>query len=235
MRSPSRNQLLAVVGICSTALAAGLIAFSLAGGSGSRPAPAVAAGASGANALLRDLPQQGLVLGNPQAPVTLVEYADLQCPYCGIWARDTLPALVREYVSQGKVKLVFRGLAFVGPDSATGLAAALAAARQDRLWQVVDLVYANQRQENAGWLDDGLLRSIGSQVPGLDVGRMLGERSSPAVIAAARESQQKADEAGVTSTPSFQVGRSGGPLRRLELRSLDPSAFRPALNALLPS
>jgi protein-disulfide isomerase len=67
--------------------------------------------------LFAGIPQQGNVLGSPMARVTPVEYADLQCPYCGRWARDTLPALVRDYVRTGKLRIVFKGLAFLGPDS----------------------------------------------------------------------------------------------------------------------
>src|SRR5439155_6373170 len=77
--------------------------------------------------LFAGIPQRGNVLGSPHAPLTLVEYADLQCPYCGAFARDTLPALVSEYVRSGEVKLVFRGMAFVGPESLTALRAVVAA------------------------------------------------------------------------------------------------------------
>lgn len=237
MKKFSRNQLLLLVGVGSMAVAAVLIAFSLAGGSSSKSPSSghEAAGVFQATSLLHGIPQQGVVLGKPDAPVTLVEYADLQCPYCGVWARDTFPTLVREYVRTGKVRIVFRGMAFVGPDSARGLTAALAAARQQRLWHVVDMLYANQGRENSGWLSDSLLRSIGTQVPGLDAEKMLSERDSAAVADAALGSEQAARDAGIRSTPSFQVGRTGGPLQVLQVSSLDPSAFRPALDSLLSS
>jgi Thioredoxin len=232
----SRNRLLLLVGICSTAVAAALIAFSLAGGSsGGSPTRHEAVGVFGATTLLDGIPQHGNVLGRADAPVTLVEYADLQCPYCGVWARETFPQLVREYVRTGKVRIVFRGLAFVGQDSATGLVTALAAGHQNRLWHVVDILYANQGEENSGWLDEQLLRDVGRQVPGLDVERMLTERSSAAVAGAAAEGQQAAREAGVTGTPSFQIGRTGGMLQPLRVSALSASAFRPALNAALSS
>jgi protein-disulfide isomerase len=84
-----------------------------------------------ATTLLRGIPQQGTALGSPSAPVTLIEYADLQCPYCGEWARNVFPQLVREYVSSGKLRIVYRGLAFIGPDSYTALQTAVAAGQQD--------------------------------------------------------------------------------------------------------
>ena len=236
MRHLPSNRLLLLVGVCSTALAAGLIAFSLAGRSSGNVSPSSeTTGIAGTTGLLRGIPQHGNVLGRPDAPVTLVEYADLQCPYCGLWARETFPQLVREYVRTGKVKIVFRGLAFVGEDSQVGLATALAAARQNRLWHVIDLLYANQGQENSGWLSDGLIREVGAQVPGLDVQRMLSERSSPFVAEAAYASQQAADASGVHSTPTFAVGRTGGALEPLQVHALDASALRPALDAALSS
>src|SRR5512141_2096373 len=116
-----------------------------------KPVPTQAgevAGAGEITALLDGIPQQGTVLGKPDAPVTLVEYADFQCPYCAQWALGTLPALVRDYVRAGKLRIEFRGLAFLGPDSETALRAALAAGREDGLWNVVELLYANQGAEN---------------------------------------------------------------------------------------
>ena len=107
--------------------------------------------------------QDGIELGAANAPVTLVEYADLQCPYCAAWSAQAFSELVRDYVRPGKVKLSFRGLAFLGPDSERALRFALAAGLQDRLWHVVDLLYRYQGRENGGWVTDQLLRSIREQ------------------------------------------------------------------------
>ena len=106
-------------------------------------APATVAATAETEALLRGIPQDGIALGSPDAPVTLVEYADLQCPYCAMWARDAFPAIVDEYVRPGHVRVVFRGLAFIGPESDTALRTALAAGSQGRLWHVVHLLYGN--------------------------------------------------------------------------------------------
>jgi protein-disulfide isomerase len=97
------------------------------------------------------------VLGSPDAPVTVVEYADLQCPFCAEWARRAFGEIVRDYVAPGRVRIEFRGLVFLGPDSEVALRTALAAGRQDRLWDVVHLLYANQGAENAGWVTQDLL------------------------------------------------------------------------------
>ncbi len=105
--------------------------------------------------------------------MTLVEYADLQCPYCAQWARETLPVLVDEYVEAGKLRIVFQGLAFIGPDSDKALRTAIAAGQDNHLWDVVHGLYASQGAENSGWVTDGLVGEIASGVPGLD------ERQAP--------------------------------------------------------
>src|SRR5437879_3381099 len=67
--------------------------------------------------LLRGVPQHGVTLGKPNAPVTITEFADLQCPYCGEYTRGVFPTLVTRYVRTGRVKIVFRNTTALGPDS----------------------------------------------------------------------------------------------------------------------
>ena len=69
--------------------------------------------------MLAGIPQNGIYLGNANAPVRLVEFADLQCPFCREYTLQTLPQLVQDYVRSGKVRMEFRDLAFLGKDSVT--------------------------------------------------------------------------------------------------------------------
>src|SRR3954451_20336105 len=105
-------------------------------------------GATQVDALLRGIPQRGPWLGRATAPLTVVEYVDVQCPYCARFSDEIFPTVVKRYVRTGRVRILFRGLAFVGPDSVRGLRWATAAGRQNRLWNVVELLYANQGAEN---------------------------------------------------------------------------------------
>jgi protein-disulfide isomerase len=109
----TRTRLVVAILAVSAAVAGLLIAVSL--GSGGSMSKTTAAAATPAS-VFAGIPQHGTVLGRPSAPVTLHEYADLQCPYCAEWSRETLPSVVREYVRTGRLKLDFRGLAFIGPD-----------------------------------------------------------------------------------------------------------------------
>jgi protein-disulfide isomerase len=232
----SQRQLIALVVAGAVLLASVLIAASLVGGTESSPAAqppaAPAAAAPEHDSLLRGIPQDGIALGDPKAPVTLVEYADLQCPYCATWARDAFPTIVDEYVRTGKVRLVFRGLAFVGPDSEMALRAALAAGEQDALWNVVHGLYVSQGAENAGWVTDGLLRSIGSGAD-IDADRMLADSYSPAVERELAAAQAASERVGVPGTPFFQAGPTGGALKSLHVRELDAETFRAELDRLL--
>ena len=217
------------------AVVAVLVGVSLSGGaSSSKVSTTVAMGPQTA-ALLAGIPQHGDTLGSPKAPVTLVEYADMQCPYCGEFARSALPTLIRDYVRPGKVKLVFRGLEFVGPDSDAALRAVYASGLQNRLWSYSELMFENQGTENTGWVTDDLVKALGEAVPGLDVDKMMSDRPTEPVTAAIAAAAEKAQLDGVRSTPSFMVGKTGGPLRALPVSSLDPSAFTPALDRLLNS
>jgi protein-disulfide isomerase len=219
----------------AAAVAAVLIAVSLLGTSAGQAEPRVPQQVSATpaqrDALFRGIPQNGIALGNPHAPVTLVEYADLQCPYCAQWARDSFPTIVEEYVRDGRVRVVFRGLAFIGADSDTALRAALAAGQQDRLWDVVHGLFVQQGAENSGWVSDAVLRSFDGT--GLDTQRMLDSTHSPEVERQLAAAQSAATAAGVSGTPFFQAGQTGAALVNLEVGSLDPEAFRRELDQLL--
>src|SRR5437763_2329441 len=127
-------------------------------------------------AIFKGIPQQSVVLGRPSAPVTLTEFADLQCPFCREYTAKVLPTLVRDYVRTGKVKMVFRDLAFLGDDSAKAGRAAAAAGAQSKLWQFIDAFYADQGDENSGYVTDSFVRGIAQKAPGLDVARLMRDR-----------------------------------------------------------
>ncbi len=228
-----RSKNLALVGVLLVAagLAAALIAVSVTGAK-DRPTSTTVHGVAATDELLKGIPQRGNVLGRPDAPVTIVEYADYQCPYCARWALDTLPAIVDEYVRPGKAKIVFQGIAILGEDSATALQTTVAAGEQNKLWHVSELLFHNQGEENAGWVTDDLLREVGASVTGLDPEAMLHGRESAEVAAAIGNAQAAAQVAGVTGTPHFEVGKTGGQM--MQLHGARPyEDFRSVIDGLL--
>ncbi|MEZ5100604.1 MAG: thioredoxin domain-containing protein [Thermoleophilia bacterium] len=182
---------------------------------------------------LDGIPQDGAILGDPNAPVTLVEYGDMQCPFCAEWAEKALPSVIDEYVATGKVQLRFNGMAFIGPDSVTALQAINAAGLQDRMWQMVELLYLNQGGENAGWVTEELLRRLGQLVPGLDVDRMIADMGSDEVKQLVDASIADAAQNGIESTPSFRAGKTDGTLEVVEIDSLEADGITPTLDELL--
>jgi protein-disulfide isomerase len=214
--------LLAAVAVLSGALIAASVVASR-----SESAPAVSPPASSSvESSFAGIPQQGAALGDPNAKVTLVEYADLQCPYCARWSTQTLPVLVDEYVRTGKVRVVFRGLAFLGPDSVKALRTAVAAGRQNRLWDVVEGLYYRQEAENSGWVTEAMLHEVAGH-------RAIAGSVAPWVDRELTKSAQAAQAAGVAGTPGFQIGRTGGPLELVQVDSLGPEGLRPAIESAL--
>jgi protein-disulfide isomerase len=223
------------VAIVAGLVAATLIAASVLGASGAKPKPAAEQQVFGGDtaALLDGIPQKGPVLGSSNAPVTLVEFADPQCPYCAEWSRRAFPEIVRDYVRSGKVRLVFAGLSFLGSESEQALRFALAAGDQGKLWNVVHLLYANQGPENSSWVSDPLLRDIGAATPGLRTEEALGAMSTPPVEQALADSAEAARRFSVHGTPTFAAGRTGETLSLVPVASLDADGLRPALDKLL--
>jgi protein-disulfide isomerase len=154
---------------------------------------------------LTGIPQHGAVLGSPNARVTLIEYADPQCPGCRAYTEDFFPTVVDAYVRPGKLDTEFRGFPFIGSDSVTGYRFFLAAAEQNKLWNLQEAMYRNQGSENSGWITDDLIRELASQIPGLDVERLFADAESADVVQEADGAGAKAQAAGIQGTPTLLV------------------------------
>src|SRR5580704_12193 len=190
-------------------------------------------GAAFSSGLFAGIPQRGTVLGRASAPVRLVEFADLQCPYCDEYAVQALPSLVANCMRQGKLQMQFENLSFIGPDSVKAGRVAAAAAEQNRLWNFVDLLYLNQGQENTGYVTASYLHRLLAAVPALNVSAALRASGTPAADGALHQASQLAAEEGVTGTPTFLVGRTGRALRVFQPASLTAGPFESEINALL--
>ena len=156
--------------------------------------------------------------------MTLVEFADLQCPFCAQYHQNVFPALLDRYVRTGKVRLQLRLLRFIGSDSDRLARVAVAAAAQNRMWQFVGLAYDRQGRENSGYATDDFINRLA---------RDAGLTSPDAGAAAERQVQgneRLAKTAGINSTPSFLIGRTGGTLRHFQPSELTPGSFIPKID-----
>jgi protein-disulfide isomerase len=197
-----------IVGI----VAAVALAFVVTSGSSSSSTPNVSTlpDAAASLAEFKGIPQRGNVLGRPSAPVTLVQYIDLQCPACRAFETEVMPSIVQRYVRSGKLKVESRPIAFIGPDSLLGRRATIAAGRQNRLYDFAQLLYANQGAENSGWLNEDMVSSAAKSIRGVNVQALLDESNSSEVETAAKTYESQATADGVRGTPALYVGKTGG-------------------------
>jgi protein-disulfide isomerase len=195
-------------------------------------APGTIPGQRESAAMLDGIPQHGIALGNAKAPVTLLEFADLQCPFCKEFALQTLPLIVRDYVRTGKVRIQYQDLAFLGPQSQVAAAAAAAAGDQNKLWNFVDLFYYNQGEENSGYVTDAFITRLYRAIPGLDAAKANAARKGPPATDAWVEPQRLAKQYGIDSTPSFVYGKTGGPFKLLDTTGTYAD-FQKALDQLI--
>jgi protein-disulfide isomerase len=204
-------------------LAVALVAVvKLTGGSSDAKPPAASTalpGSGDVQRLLNGIPQTGNVLGDPSAPVTMVEYVDLQCPYCQQFETQVMPNVIDKYVRTGKLKVELRVLAFIGPDSQRGQSAAIAAAAQGKEFNLAQLLYGNQAGENSGWLSDAMVTSAANSIPGLDVQKLLSAAADAGVKTTAQRFVTQATADKVTGTPTLLVGHTGSTLQTVSLQS----------------
>ncbi|MEE1839813.1 DsbA family protein [Streptomyces sp. NPDC007076] len=144
-----------------------------------------------------------LAQGRADAPVVLIEYADFKCGYCGKFARDTEPALVKKYVDNGTLRIEWRNFPIFGAESEAAARAAWAAGQQDRFWQFHAAAYAEGAKEKGFGKDR--LKELARQAGVADLARFARDADSPAASAAVSEDQEQGYGIGATSTPSFLI------------------------------
>jgi protein-disulfide isomerase len=213
------------------------VALILAGcGSGAEARQSTSPGAGGAVSLSQrfgGIPQHAAFLGSPRAPYRMVEFVDLQCPYCARFDRDVLPAVVERFVRPGRLRLELSPIAVLGPDSAAAGAAAVAAGMQDRMWQFADLLYRNQGPENSGYVTPAFVARIAAAVPGLDARRVGRQLVSAPVSGRLADDLRAARTARVTETPTFWLGRTNEVLAPFAGRLLARRDFLRRLDAAI--
>jgi protein-disulfide isomerase len=157
------------------------------------------------NRELAGIPQQGMVLGDPKAKVTVLEFGDLQCPVCKGYAEEVLPQVIENQVQSAVAKLDFRNYTIIGPQSKPAGAAAIAAGEQGRGWSFVELFYRNQGTEDSGYANDKVLTAIARAAGVPDIAKWNRTRKSRAVIAEVEATTAEAQDLGFTGTPSFAL------------------------------
>jgi protein-disulfide isomerase len=234
------TQLGIVVAVAVAAIVVILIATGGGGGGAKKVAPHSAAAnktTATVTAMIGGIPQKGNVIGNPNAPVTLQYFGDLECPICKDFTLGALPAIIQKWVRTGKVKIEYRSLETATREPEvfkTQQVAALAAGKQSKMWNYLETFYHEQGEESSGYVTESYLQGLAQQVPGLNLTKWTNDRADAALLNQVATDAQAANNAGFTGTPSFLIGKTGGTPLKFEYSSLtDPTSFNEAIEKLL--
>jgi protein-disulfide isomerase len=187
------------------------------------------AGRAEVDRLLGGIPQQGMVLGDPKAPVELIEFGDLQCPVCKGYSEEILPPIIESQVKNGEAKIEFRNLTIIGAESIPAGAAALAAGEQGRGWNYLEIFYRNQGEERSGYVTDEFMEAVAKAAGVKNLAKWNQNRQN--LTGAVEKTTEEAMQLGYDATPSFAVEGPGA--KGLELLGTPEStgALEEALEA----
>ncbi|MCK1795562.1 thioredoxin domain-containing protein [Streptomyces sp. XM4193] len=143
--------------------------------------------------------------GAADAPVVMIEYSDFQCPFCGKFARDTKPSLVRKYVDEGVLRIEWRQFPIFGKESENAARASWAAGRQGKFWQFHDVAFGEERKKNSGAFSRDGVEQMAKEAGVEDLAKFAEDMKSADATAALREDMNEGYGLGVSSTPAFLV------------------------------
>lgn len=209
-----RQNLAKILGIAAFLVVVGVVVAVIAISSGGDDG----GGGSDGNgqAQLTGLAQNGIQLGDPKAPVTLVEFGDLQCPICQQYAETVLPDVITGPVKDGTANIEFENWAILGPDSVVAAKGALAAAEQNKMWNFLEAFYANQGIENSGYVDDSFMEDIAKDAGIPDMDKWNSDRDNPDFTDQLNKIDATASDNGFSGTPSFAFREEDGSLTPIE-------------------
>lgn len=239
-----RRRRLQIIGgaaaVAVVVVAIAVIVSSGGGGGGTKVARGKpASGGAAVARMFAGIPQSNTTLGRSSAPVTLVQYVDLKCPACQAYELAAFPTIVHDWVRTGKVRIETRVQHIIGNeggDSERAARMALAAGQQNKFYPFAAVFYRHQGNETEQYVDTSFLTSIAEAVPGLDVDKALAARNSAAVTKEVDSAGSAFDTNGFNSTPSFQIGTTGGTLKTFNPTNFaDPRSFAEEFVKLLPS
>jgi len=162
-----------------------------------QPSGTAGAPTGGGEVTIGDLP----ALGNPNAPVTIVEWGDYQCPFCERFFTQVEPKILEEYVTTGKARLAFRDFAFLGQESLWSANAARCANEQGKFWEFHDFLYGHQGGENQGAFNKDKLKGFAKELK-LDTAQFNSCMDSDKYSDAVAKDTEAGRAAGVQGTPA---------------------------------
>ena len=144
------------------------------------------------------------IMGNPNAPITIVEWGDYQCTFCYKFHQSSREALIEEYVNTGRINFVFRDFPLNGLDSVLAAQASYCADDQGKYWEYHDEIYKNWAGERTGWVTRQSLDQFANTV-GLDLiqfSKCLDDKKYQQRVL---ENEKFGVKIGIKATPSFLI------------------------------
>jgi protein-disulfide isomerase len=147
------------------------------------------------------------VLGNKDAPLTMVEFTDYQCPFCGRFEATTFPEIKKKYIDTGKMRLIVRDLPLTGlhPFAMKAAQAAQCAGDQGKFWEMKDILFRNQNK-----LDADSLSQYATKDLALNADTFKNCMTNGKHLKDINEEARYAQSLGITGTPTFIIGKSAG-------------------------
>ena len=160
-------------------------------------------------------------IGNANAPVTLVYWSDFQCPFCkavevggvpGISINPSMPTLISDYVNTGKLRIVFKDFAFLGPDSTTAALYEHAVwdTYPDKFYDWREAMFEAQDEEHGGFGDEESILALIKTIPGMDANTLKAKvaANTDAYTQLINADRDEGSSFGVSGTPSFITGKT---------------------------
>ncbi|MEP6574874.1 MAG: thioredoxin domain-containing protein [Nitrososphaerota archaeon] len=166
------------------------------------------------------------VFGNKSAPVTIVEFGDFQCQFCGRFAKQTEPSLNTTYFQTGKVNLVFKHFVTHGSDSLSAAIASQCANDQGKFWNFYKVLYNNQGEENSGWANLENLKKFAAGIPGMNTQEFNSCLDSQKYKPFVENDIKFAIASGFQGTPTFIIEKGDGSDREMLLGAYPFPSFQ---------
>lgn len=169
------------------------------------------------------------IMGNPNAPITILEWGDYQCTFCYRFHESSLDIIITEYVNTGKVKIVFKDFPLNGPDSILAAEASYCANEQGKYWPYHDELYSNWAGERTGWVNYDSLNKFAKSVD-LELEQFSSCLNDHKYQQKILELERFGKDLGIDATPSFLIFNNE---KIIKIRGNQPiDAFRQAIDDL---
>jgi len=170
------------------------------------------------------------VSGNPSAPITVIQFGDFQCRFCGRFARETEPQVNLTYIETGKINLLFKHFVTHGPDSMSAAMASQCANDQGKFWSFYEILYGNQGDENSGWASVDNLKKFASRISGMDTVKFNSCLDNQKYKSTVENDTAFAYKSGFQGTPTFIIEKNDGSDPQVLLGAYPFPAFQAILD-----